>query len=68
MKRTLTLKREVLTELGTDELSLVNGAQLPTVFCTSALTFCDLVCTLTDEVAVANPTTLIETWLCPTTR
>jgi hypothetical protein len=69
MKRTLTLKREALTELATDDLALVNGAQAPSVFCTSALTFCDPVCALTTEVAVnGNTTTLIATVLCPTTR
>jgi len=68
MKRTLALKREVLAELGTEDLTLVNGAQVPSVFCTSALTYCDVVCTHTGEIAVQNPTTLIETWLCPTTR
>lgn len=66
MKRTLTLKREILAELDTEELRHVNGAS---VFCTSALTYCDVVCTLTGEVAVeGNTTTLIQTWLCPTTR
>jgi len=66
MKRTLVLKRETLAELDTDELSHVHGAS---VFCTSALTFCDVVCraTETTAVAVGNTTTLIQTWLCPTT-
>ncbi|MDQ1713176.1 MAG: hypothetical protein QOE45_2626 [Frankiaceae bacterium] len=69
MKRTLTLKRETLAELTAGDLTLVNGAQVPSVFCTSALTFCDLVCRATGATqADGNITTLVESLLCPTTR
>lgn len=44
--RTLLLRRESLADLAPDQLRRAAGAA-PSVFCTSAVTFCDPVCETT---------------------
>lgn len=51
--RTLRLRRDSLAELRPDELSQAAGAA-PSVFCTSAVTYCDAVCVAT--TAAEDPT------------
>lgn len=63
----LVLKRETLTALDGADLARVAGAA-PSVFCTSAVTFCDVVCTATQKVDDLTTAIAIKrSLLCPTT-
>lgn len=52
MKRTLSLKKESLSELHTDELSSVVGAGTH-ITCQTGLTWCDL-CAIIDRPAIGT--------------
>jgi hypothetical protein len=62
----LTLRRETLTALDGPELARVAGAA-PSVFCTSAVTFCDVVCTATERAKAITQAAVNPSLLCPTT-
>ncbi len=62
----LSLKKETLAALGEDDLVRIAGAA-PSVFCTSAVTYCDVVCTATEKAKALTDAAIQYSLLCPTT-